>query len=296
MMATENLQVSDTVAASEIRHRLALGLTWMDSISQLGVPGVIATILENIGGHPLNIPFERHGSNRFALRYGGTIKKRLEKALKDGTSSTWILNVHGRHKASGFPYHPGMDPRMFVPRRFSMNLVFQEGIPAPGTANIRTPWLLPGSAYPFPATSTIIRGRVIRGTELSTARPVRWARLFATIPETQKKFDEATIAGCAHGDDRGEFVMALDSRVVSGAALKNPVQVRLWAFVPPANAIDLSSPLDDLPVEIAGADPLNDTLRGITVPVTYIFSQSTSIHLQLGETKNDTATTLLFPP
>lgn len=37
-------------------------------------------------------------------------------------------------------------------------------------------------SHPFPATTTLIRGRVVRGAGLTTAKPIRWARLFATTP------------------------------------------------------------------------------------------------------------------
>lgn len=295
-MIIEDLKLSDTVEISKVRQRLALGISWIDSISQMGVYGALATTLESIGGHPLNIPFQQHRSDRFALRYAGLIQKRLDKAIKDGTSTTWIINIHGTRLPSEMLYNPSTDPRLYVPRRLSMNLVFKDGSPAPTPVNMRTPWLWPGSAYPFPATSTLIRGRVLRGATLATAKPVRWARLFATTPDTETVFANATLVGCAHGDDRGEFVMALDSRAVSGAALKNPVKVRLWAYVAPAGVAHPEDPLDGLPLEVGGTDIINPILRGQTVPGTYTLNQAHSINLQLGETKNDATTTFLFAP
>lgn len=295
-MSTLELQISDTVQVSELRHRLALGLAWIDSTSQIATFGTLATILEKIGAHPVNQPFEVHRADRFALRYAGIIQKRLDKAIKDGTSTDWQIHVHGGRSSAALTYDPATDPRLYVPRRLRFSLVFKDGVPAPSPVNMRTPWLWPGAAYPFPATSTIIRGRVLRGAALATAKPVRWARLFVTTPESETVFNNATIVGCGHGDDRGEFVMALDSRAVSGAALKNPVQLRLWAYIPPAGPVHPEDPLDGLPLEIGGTAVLNNILRGIAIPTTYTLQKSSSISLQLGETKNDASTTFLFPP
>jgi hypothetical protein len=80
-----------------------------------------------------------------------------------------------------------------VPRRLSMKLVLDAGSPASSTANMRAPWLWPGASYPFAATSTLIRGRVLRGLSANTATSLPWARLFATVPDTELVFGNGQI-------------------------------------------------------------------------------------------------------
>jgi hypothetical protein len=181
-------------------------------------------------------------------------------------------------------------------------LAFSGGEPAliPARLNIRTPWLWPGAAYVLPATATAIRGRVLRGAALAVATPVRWARVIATIPSTELVFAAATPVGFAHGDDRGEFVVALERRMVSGAALTSAVDVRLWAClpppVPPPDPAKPPDPLHGLPFEEAGLDTINAALRGDTIPPGYSAPRDFGfVSVPLGETVSAPGTTLLFP-
>lgn len=291
------LRLEETVPASLVRHRLALGLSWIDAVTQTGANGRLSTTLESVGDYDINSAFERHRGDRFAQRYAGLLKKRLDKAVTDGLDTDFYVHVHAPDIAGRAAFDAATDARIYVPRRLRLALVLHNGQPAPTPQNIRTAWLWPGSAYPFPLTSTLIRASVRRGASLPASHPVRWARLFATIPETEAVFNQATIVGVGHGDDRGECVLQLDPRAVSGAALKNPLLVRLWAFAPAAGApVDASDSFQGLPIENGGNAPLNDILRGRTVPPAYSAQQSKIIDLRLGETRGGPDTTFLFNP
>lgn len=291
------LRIEETVPAVELRHRLALGISWVDSITQLGSGGPLTTTLERIGDYAINMAFERHRSDRFAHRYSGLVKKRLEKTIADGNDSDFYLHVHAPEQAGAPPFNAETDARLYVPRRLRMGLVLNGSEPAATPQNMRVPWLWPGAAYPFPQTSTLIRGRVRRGASLTTSQPLLWARLFATVPETELVFNPASIVGTAHGDDRGEFVMALDARAVSGAALKNPVLVRLWAFAPPPGLpVNAADSFQGLPIENTGTAITSDILRGRSVPPAWTVQQSKILDLRLGETRGGPDTTFLFSP
>ena len=111
------------------------------------------------------------------------------------------------HRIPDDPLHPLPrlqiavdDPgRRFVPRRFTVTpwtytQVHEPPVPVVPRARLLRVWLRPGSAYPFPRTGTVIRGRVVRG-----GKPARWARIEGTTA--------TSVAGWAHADDRGEFVL-----------------------------------------------------------------------------------------
>jgi hypothetical protein len=85
---------------------------------------------------------------------------------------------------------------------------------------------------------------------------MRWVRVEASRAD-------AAIVGRAHGDDRGEFLLLLESAAVSGADLDLPVTLSVAVFGPdaaPDPAADPASRADpfwDLPLEeaaLAGAD------------------------------------------
>ncbi|HST48498.1 hypothetical protein [Jatrophihabitans sp.] len=101
-----------------------------------------------------------------------------------------------------------VDPaRRFVARRLQLPpwqlaeiLAAEQNLPVvPAGSRLLRPWLAPGSGYRTPRGVTSIRGRVARA-----GRPVRWARLVAIGPGNQP-------VGWAHADDRGEFVLVVDS-------------------------------------------------------------------------------------
>jgi hypothetical protein len=101
------------------------------------------------------------------------------------------------------------DPsRQFVARRLELppwqltELLAAELNPpvVPAESRLLRPWLAPGSGYRLPRGSTSIRGRVTRADR----SPARWARLTALGPGNQ-------LVGWTQADDRGEFLLMIDS-------------------------------------------------------------------------------------
>jgi hypothetical protein len=101
-----------------------------------------------------------------------------------------------------------VDPtRRFVARRLRVPpwqlteiLAAEQNPPVvPAGSRLLRPWLAPGSGYRTPRGVTSIRGRVTHA-----GRPVRWARLTGIGPGNQP-------VGWAHADERGEFVLVVDS-------------------------------------------------------------------------------------
>ena len=296
-MSGYELTLEATREVSRVRHQLALGLSFVDSVSAQAVIGSLLCSLEQIGSTDFSVLFQPHRRDRMALRFEGAIKKQMDKLIKAGLPAAWTLRAFGTLNPAAAQYQAQLDPHVYVPRRLNMDLVLAAGVPASSTANMRTPWLWPGPAYPFAATSTLVRGRVMRGASLSSAVPLPWARLFATVPSTETVFSQAQIVGCGHGDGRGEFVLALDAKASTGAALKNPVPVRLWAFVPPAGPnLHPDDPLAQLPVEVCGTAVDSSVLRGLAVPPGYSVQQSRNLALRLGETLSGSSAEFLFAP
>jgi hypothetical protein len=135
--------------------------------------------------------------------------------------------------------------RRFVPRRLSIALPA-----APVMGRICRPALLPGAAYDVPAGSVGVRGRVTLGAD---GPPVRWVRAVARRP------GGGAVVGCAHGDDRGEFLLLLDAGAAAGADLILPIAVEVTVFGPdpPSTEADPADPYADLPLEATAlpADP-----------------------------------------
>jgi hypothetical protein len=289
------LTLAQTQEVARVRHQLALGLSFIDSNSGHAILGPWVARLEAIGNAPLAENFQRHRADRLAARFAGTIQKRMQKLLAAGDPTTWTLRAFGSSDPNAAVYQPQLDPRFYVPRRLSMELVLSNGLPASSAANIRMPRLWPGARYPFTAGSTLIRGRVLQGANLSSARALPWARLYATVPDTELVFANAQQVGCGHGDDRGEYVLALDARAATGAALKNPLPVRLWAFAA-AQVTDPVDALAGLPIEPCGQAADSPVLRGIALPAGYSLAQSRAISLRLGQTLSGSDVEFLFPP
>jgi hypothetical protein len=292
------LSPANTVEVARLRHRLALGLHWVDALAGAPALGAWQAVLETLGPYAMNLPFDSHGGARHALRNAGLLRKRFGLAL-DGGDARCAVRVYAAPPPH-LPHLPrryeqALDPRLYVPRRIRFTPVADGADPAATPANIRQPWLWPGSAYPLPGNATALRGRVLRGASLATAAPVPWTRVVATVPASETVFGDAQPVGYAHGDDRGEFVLVLENRAVGGAALAGTVAVRLWAFLPPpAVTVDDADPLASLPLEEGGSDSLNAVLRGHAAPPGYVAQAGVELALRVGETAGGADATLLF--
>ena len=238
-------------------ERLALGLEPIDAgrLTRLAFP-IRVFFEERLLGLP-RPRLERHRSCLHALRY------------LPGVSGTVKLRFQE-------------DARRYVPRRISFPIQTIAAADAAAWPNrVRRPRMFPGAAYDVVSQATGLRGRVLRGTDL-----LRWARVEARIG--------GSIVGRAHGDDRGEFLLLLDSSASPVGDLVSPFSVRVDVFAPavlptPATADQPQlDPFWDLPPEIAAVlDPVHPEIdpvsAGETLPAGYTANANANINFQLGE-------------
>ena len=293
--AIHPLQLEDTVEVSHVSHRLALGVLWIDALTRLPASGNLASDLETIGNRDCPLRFDLHPQSRHALPYAGRLARILVIAAneKDTTppatpaddQTRFALRCFARRNLKADSYNTENDPRHYVPRRLALIPVQTDGFPTATTANIRRAWLWPGAAFPLSANATVIRGRIRRGASMANASSVAWARIVVTQPgAAPADFSAETQIGWAHGDDRGEFLVVLGAQAIpGGAVLPQTVQLRVWIFLPPSDALDPADPLASLPLEQAGSDAINDVLRGTEAPATYIRQAPLDVTLKPGE-------------
>ena len=163
--------------------------------------------------------------------------------------------------------------RRFAPRRISYPVPDDIGTPSP---RIRRPALYPGAAYTISESTTGLRGRVTWNQSASNEVPVRWARIEASI--------NGQVVGRAHGDDRGEFLLLLDSAAGGLGDLPVPLTAQVTVFAPPAPLpVPADDPLGDLPLETLAADP-DDISPGQKLPPGYASTalSSRSVDFALG--------------
>jgi hypothetical protein len=216
-------RLATDAGVADVLHRLALAVEPVDAVTRspadlvrvgretsrlmdrltrpLGRPGPADPAARLRPVQPLP-PLRGHGS-RFVLRHGPDLPE------------------------TGPAQPPGAPPRgprvrirlddarrRWVPRRLDAEIwtlaEVQAIDPAPDRAAVAgpylraasrliRPWLLPGSGYAFGVGSTGLRLRVTRA-----GRPVPWVRV-------QAIYDGLDSIGWAHGDDRGEVLLLLDS-------------------------------------------------------------------------------------
>jgi hypothetical protein len=202
--------------------------------------------------------------------------------------------------------------RRYVPRRVSVTLWSQADVEAadqrppagpyiPVDSRLLRIWLAPASGYLLARGSTAIRGRVLRGAAgaLSPDAPVRWPRITAIGPGNVP-------VGWAHGDERGEFVLLVDSAGVL-PPLNGQFAVDIDVVGLPAATAPAPDPADrcaDLVVEAVprsaapptAADLDNDLLRGRAVPAGYVAGAVPAPHwtVQVGGLLS-TSTDIAFP-
>jgi hypothetical protein len=302
------LGVDDVVPAARIDHRLALGVQWIDALSQLAAPGPWTARLETIGARPCSLAFDAHPQSRHALRWTGRLARLLaiaaaEKAASpsptpDVDPTRFVLRAFARRGAAAAAWSAGEDPRRYVPRRLSIVPAQTGGVPAATAANSRRAWLWPGAAYPLPSNVTALRGCVRRGPTPAVAAVVPWARVVVTLPgPLPADFAAETPVGWGHVDDRGEFVAVLGVAAVPGGALLPPaLALRVWVFLPPPGPPGSDAdPLAALPLEVAGPDALDDALRGILPPPAYVAQAPVDVGVAPGATLVMDDAALLFP-
>jgi len=306
------LRIEDTVQVDRVGHRLAMGVQWIDALSGQFPGGSWRSQLSAIGVRPLPLTFDIHPMGRHALRAAGRVAKLLAAGAADKAASppatpdldqtNFVLRAYGSTNPAIFDYATGSDPRQYVPRRLSLTPMQSAGWPTATAGNIRTAWLWPGATYPIPSNATVIRGRVQRGTSLSTATPIVWTRIIVTgVPDPSPNplpapnFATEKRVGYAHGDDRGEFLVVLGPAAALGGTDLTKLYLRVWAFLPPADLFDAKNPLASLPLEVTGTATASDLLRGTQPPTTYVAKPAVVLPaLAPGTVFTMDETTLLF--
>jgi len=309
------LRLEHSVEVSHVSHRLALGVKWLDALTQLPADGPLTSELEAIGSRPLRQTCELRQPGHHALRWAGRLAALLKIAAEDKVSAppatptddqtNFVLRSFAQRAPAGVPYSRSQDPRRYVPRRVALTPIQTDGIPPAALDNIRQGWLWPGANYPLGAKTTAIRGRIRRGASMADAEIVPWARVTVSLPANilaAPDFANEPQVGWGHGDDRGEFLVVLGANAVpGGATLPTSMPLRVWVFLPPVGAFDPDHALDSLPLEQAESDAINDVLRGIAPPPGYVRQNAMSIPLSSGATVRPGATlvlndeVLLFP-
>ncbi|TCN32769.1 hypothetical protein EV644_12437 [Kribbella orskensis] len=256
---------TDEFFEPRVWHRLALGVEPIDAVTRHPIGAAVQVgreVADRRSAHrrpadpidPLrrrsDLPLETSGTTRFKLRHGRTV------------GDTALIRVD--------------DPcRCYVPRRFSMPLwtVADVDIGHIGAwYRLLRPWLSPGPAYPVPGGSTGLRGRVMRA-----GVAIRWPRIVAVN-------NAGLVLGRAHGDERGEFLLLLNT-VGTAPAPPGPT-IDLELIVRASNRPrDTSAPMPadriaDLPLELVVRSPAppgqpdldNPLLRGEVTPRGYTTS------------------------
>jgi hypothetical protein len=239
---------------SESIKRLALGLEPIDFGQRLRI------------GHPINISFDtaprklprppiyRHRSCLFVLLYDPKLTSPVNLRFLDAE-------------------------RRFVPRRLSIPILTRSVAEAsPHGHRVRRPVLFPGAAYDVGPDATGLRGRVLRN-----GKAMRWARAEARLPISNQ------LVGQAHGDDRGEFLLLINSRASPVGDLQPVLRLEITVFGPspvlssPAPDYSSIDPLWDLPLEQASfpGDP-DPVSAGEVLPPNYLVSTMQTINFQFG--------------
>jgi hypothetical protein len=248
--------VVQTTSPSESVTRLALGIEPTDPLLRAPVPRPLAVGLDRAGTRRGSV--DRRTGGRFAVLFTGAVESPVDVRIVDPL-------------------------RHYVPRRISFPIDELAAVLAaeaadddvPAARRTRTPALFPGAAYDVRATTTGLRGRVTRG-----GRPLRWARVVATIA------GGGHVVGRAHGDDRGEFLMPLagDPDEIGTLTLTFEIDVTVHAPDPAPAPGASDDPLWDLPVEVATAPGTPDAVSaGLVLPPSYTASAARTVALPVGQ-------------
>jgi hypothetical protein len=290
------LDVPGTVEVERFGHRLALGVQWLDAGSGRPAGDTWATELETVGGRPLVQRLLPHAEARHALLFRDAAARLITAGVQHNTTTPPATPAQDSTNLAlrGFG-----TARRYVPRRLLFTPVLVDGTPPATPVNIRKAWLWPGAASPYPANSTVLRGRVRRGTALDTAAPVPWARIAVTqaLAAVPPAFADETLVGWGHGDDRGEFLVVLGARAMPGGALMPALlPLTVWVHLPPVLTPVPADPLAGLPLEFAGSATDSAVLTGKAVPPGYVRQGGVRLAVAPGSAAVLADADLLFSP
>jgi len=282
---THVVELAGETFAVDAIHRLALAVVPVDRPTR----GLVGPRIR-VGREVPRPPIRRRRGNAL-----DTLAGRLDLALDAHNSAFTLL-----HRLD-LPLPPSGSPpvgetvirlddpqRRYIPRRLRMPVWSRRRVEEPesnpAVAPIRAearavrPWLMPGTAYEPAGAATGLRGRLLRHVPGQEDEPVPWPRL-----EARGQQDEPI--GYAHGDDRGEFLLLVEStgQLPPPPPSSLPIRLAVWipdpaATPPPDQLITEGDPLGGLVIEDAvrhdpGAPPgsVDDTvLRGEAIPASYL--------------------------
>ncbi len=232
---------------SEVRHRLALGLSFVDTAGGDPILGELAATVEQVGQRKRRLPM--------STKAGGAalVLSRQVAALFGGPADTnvdVIVVIAPRH----WPAPPLPRDRSVLPRRVRLPVRRNgAGLPAaeapdhPGrwvftVALHRGPigWLAPGA--------TLVTGRVVYPRPAGHPAeaddiPVRWAHIALR--------SGADTLATTRSDDRGEFALSIPGgRQPPETFAEIAGDLRVWAAnAPPPPAQLAADPFADVPIE-----------------------------------------------
>lgn len=221
--------------------------------------GNVTSVLPRVG---------RSNTCRFKLLYAGVTYDHADPWLR-------VRLVQGFNEFA---------PRHFVPRRLEIPVLDPATADAAAfSRRVHRPALFPGADYPVHDSVTGLRGRVTRA-----GHAMPWARVEAR--RMHNGTVGTSIVGRAHGDDRGEFLLLVDSGATAPGGATMAVTLRLTVYgpspapVPPppieaATDPHWSMPVERLPLTSASSDAVS---RGDDPPPGYTASTSRDVTLRLG--------------
>jgi len=256
--------IETTVGAVDVWHRLALAVECRDPLTDRLVLTQLRAGYERprspfvpvpVPSYPC-IAFDAAGPARFTLRHDvplpSTIQVRIDDPSRRFVARRLRIPLWPENRVDGGGARP------FIPTDHRLLRV----------------WLWPGAAAALSPGSTVIRGRVRRG-----GKPARWARVTAT-GATQ------SIAGYAHADDRGEFVLVVTDPGQHPLGSTIPVDLTIKARKVPV-PVDADDALADLTVENVPRSPSppapaaldSPRLRGLAPPPGYVANAKPTLHV-----------------
>jgi hypothetical protein len=270
--------LSHPFSPSNYVERLALGIEPRDALRELSLAYPIQAVFDGVPGDGAGVPgelFELERATRglapLPRRSGG----RFAVLDRPGLPTQLSLRL--------------CDPsRRFVPRRIRYSIPADITVREP---RIRRPVLYPGASYELSETATGIRGRAVWAG--ADALPARFTRVEASVA--------GNVVGRAHGDDRGEFLLLLDSNANGPGQLRRPFVVMVSVFGPalPPTPADPSlprrDPLWDLPLEVVpllGADTVSP---GFARPAGYTTVSQRDVTFTVGRLRSEQDVFVLTP-
>lgn len=245
--------------------RLALGVEPIDAMRGGRVPHPLQVTFDDV---PLGLPrpvVDRHDSCLHALRYP-------EGAITEARLRLFEEN------------------RRYVPRRLNYPLLDRLTADSfPPEHRIRRPAMFPGAAFDAPSRATGLRARVLHAGPQE--RVSRWVRVEARTAAGE-------LAGRAHGDDRGEFFLLIQSGAAGVGDLPTPFELRVTVFSRPAPPVPAGpdvvragvDPLWDLPLEAAPIPGAPDPVStGESVPAVLSATVTRTVSFVLGHVLSDVA-------